>query len=200
MSKKITVYSNKGTKATTSVSIDKVAQEANKSLILQAVHVYQDRRHPGTKDTKTRSEINITKKKIYRQKGTGGARHGAASAHIFVGGGVAFGPKPNKRTLTMSQAIRKKALMGAMFDKAEAGKVVVVEDLGKLVKTKEANKILEVAQTETKTKGKTLFVIANDSKSKAFRNLSEVVVTTASKLNAYDVYVSSLIVLDKTIL
>lgn len=200
MSKKITVYASTGAKSATTVSVDKIAEETNKSLILQAVHVYQDRRHPGTSDTKTRSEINITKKKIYRQKGTGGARHGAASAHIFVGGGVAFGPKPNKRTLTLSQAMRKKALMGAMFEKAEAGKVVAVEDLGKLTKTKEAGKILAAVQKETKIQGKTLFVIASDSKSKAFRNLSDVVVTTAAKMNAYDVYVSSLIILDKNIL
>ena len=200
MSNKAVVYSQTGVKQTTSVSVAKVAEKANKSLILQAVHVYQDRRHVGTSDTKTRSEINITKKKIYRQKGTGGARHGAASAHIFVGGGVAFGPKPNKRTLVMPQAMRKKALMGAFDQKVEMGRLVAVEDLGKIEKTKQADKVLSVIKKELKVEGKALFVLANDSKSKAFRNLAKAQALTLSKANAYDVYTSSLVLIDKNLL
>jgi len=66
-------------------------------LLVQIVRVFEDRTHFGLNKVKTRSEVNKTRKKLYKQKGTGGARHGAKSAHIFVGGGVAHGPKGEKR-------------------------------------------------------------------------------------------------------
>ena len=70
--------------------------KTSNSLLLQAVRVFEDRTHFGLARVKTRSEVNKTRKKLYKQKGTGGARHGAKSAHIFVGGGVAHGPKGEK--------------------------------------------------------------------------------------------------------
>src|ERR1035437_5220777 len=63
----------------------------NKSLMTQAVRVYMANKRRGTLSTKSRGEVNISTKKIYKQKETGRARHGAASAPFFVGGGIAFG-------------------------------------------------------------------------------------------------------------
>src|SRR5688572_24665900 len=68
------------------------AAKVSPALIAQAVRVYQDRQHQHTSKVKTRGEISLTTAKWFKQKGTGRARHGAKSAHIFVGGGVAHGP------------------------------------------------------------------------------------------------------------
>jgi len=78
------------------------------SLLAQAVRVYEDRMHPGLSKVKTRSEVAKSTRKIYKQTGTGGARHGAKSAPIFVGGGVAHGPKGVKRLLSLSKKLVKK--------------------------------------------------------------------------------------------
>ena len=60
-------------------------QKLNMPLLAQAVHVYEERSHVGLRNTKTRSEVNRTTKKIYKQKGTGGARHGSRRANLYVG-------------------------------------------------------------------------------------------------------------------
>ncbi len=81
----------------------------------QAVRVYLANQRLGTASTKSRGEINMTKAKVYRQKGTGRARHGAKSAPLFVHGGVAHGPKPHDFSMTMPQKMRKLALFSAFI-------------------------------------------------------------------------------------
>ncbi|MBI1872200.1 50S ribosomal protein L4, partial [Candidatus Collierbacteria bacterium] len=66
--------------------------KVNEALLSQVIHVYRANTHQNTSKVKTRGEVNRTTKKVYRQKGTGNARHGARSAPIYVGGGVAHGP------------------------------------------------------------------------------------------------------------
>jgi large subunit ribosomal protein L4 len=81
--------------ATTSLSLPKelFGAKINTALLSQALRIYMNNLKSHNSHTKTRSEISLTTKKVYRQKGTGGARHGAKSAPIFVGGGIALGPK-----------------------------------------------------------------------------------------------------------
>ena len=96
---KVNAFSAKGIKQA-EVSLPKqFAEKENLSLLSQAIHIYRDRAHIGLAKTKTRGEVARTTKKWYRQKGTGGARHGARSAPIFVGGGTAHGPKLARREL-----------------------------------------------------------------------------------------------------
>ncbi len=83
----------------------------------------------GTHKTKTRGEINRTKAKWYRQKGTGRARHGARSAPIFVGGGVAHGPQPRDHSKKMPRKMRRQALRSALSALAAEGQLVVVDRL-----------------------------------------------------------------------
>ena len=78
--------------------------EYNESLIHQVIVALHNNARQGTKSTLTRSEINASKKKIWRQKGTGNARHDEKSAPQFVGGGVVFAPKPRD----FSQKVNKK--------------------------------------------------------------------------------------------
>jgi large subunit ribosomal protein L4 len=109
------------------------AEKANIQLIAdgskgdQAVHdlvvAYQANRRSGTAQAKTRGEVRGTGKKMYRQKGTGGARHGDRKAPIFVGGGVAFGPRNRSYAKTVSKKVRTLALRRVLGEKINEGVV-----------------------------------------------------------------------------
>lgn len=83
----------------------------------------------GTHKTQTRSEVQRSKSKWYRQKGTGRARHGSRNAPIFVGGGVAHGPKPRKYTKKMPKKMRRAALRSLLSAKAAEEEILVVDKL-----------------------------------------------------------------------
>ena len=93
----------------------------------QAVHdlvvAYQANRRSGTAQAKTRGEVRGTGKKMYRQKGTGGARHGDRKAPIFVGGGVAFGPRNRSYAKTVYRKVRTLALRRVLGEKINEGVV-----------------------------------------------------------------------------
>ena len=96
--------------------------------ILQRCVVWQlSRRQQGTHKTKGRSEITATAKKMYAQKGTGNARHGAASAPQFRGGGRAFGPVVRSHASDLPKKVRQLALRTALSAKAAEGKLIVVD-------------------------------------------------------------------------
>lgn len=97
--------------------------------ILQRMVRYQLlKRQQGMHKTKRRSEIAATTKKMYRQKGTGGARHGAKTAPIFRGGGKAFGPLPRSHAIDLPKKVRAMALKHALSAKVKADAVVVLDD------------------------------------------------------------------------
>ncbi|NDJ51754.1 MAG: 50S ribosomal protein L4 [Chloroflexi bacterium] len=113
------------------VELDPTVFEApiNVGLMHQAYVRQMANARLGTHSTKTRSENNRTKSKWYRQKGTGRARHGSRNAPIFVGGGIAHGPKPRKYTKQMPRKMRRGALRSALSAKAAEGEIVVVDQL-----------------------------------------------------------------------
>ncbi len=109
----------------------------NPQLISQAIRTYQVNNRLGTVSTKTRSEVAGSTRKIYRQKGTGRARHGSITAPIFIGGGVAHGPKPYDYSLKWPQKMKQAALFGVLTDKFQNGAVKIVRGLEKIeLKTK----------------------------------------------------------------
>lgn len=193
---KISVYSTK-TKTVKEAALPKsFVGEVNPELLAQALHVYRARKHIGTSKTKTRSEVNRTTKKWFRQKGTGRARHGARSAPIFVGGSKAHGPKGVKRELTLPTQMRRKALVSAMTAKVKAGKVCGVTGLGEIKKTKEAAELIAKVGAESK---RFLLVISekNYDVKKFFVNISDMKIIRGGNLNAYDVYFGGKIILDE---
>ncbi|NLX08546.1 MAG: 50S ribosomal protein L4 [Chloroflexi bacterium] len=103
--------------------------EVNTGLMHQAYVRQMANARLGTHKTKTRSEVNRTTAKWYRQKGTGRARHGARSAPIFVGGGVAHGPKPRDYSKKMPRKMRRQALRAALSALAAEGQIIVVDEL-----------------------------------------------------------------------
>jgi large subunit ribosomal protein L4 len=96
-------------------------------LLQRCVNWQLSRRQAGTHKTKGRSEINRTTRKMYRQKGTGSARHGAASAPQFRGGGRAFGPVVRSHAIDLPKKVRALALRHALSAKAMDGALVVVD-------------------------------------------------------------------------
>ncbi|SHE93704.1 LSU ribosomal protein L4P [Litoreibacter ascidiaceicola] len=111
--------------------------EPRADILHRVVRWQRNNAQAGTHKVKTRSEVNYSTKKIYRQKGTGGARHGARSAPIFRGGGVYKGPTPRSHGHELPKKVRKLGLMHALSAKAVAGELVIIDSINiKDVKTK----------------------------------------------------------------
>ncbi len=101
--------------------------EPRTDLIHRMVRYQSLKRMAGTHHAQDRSEVAVTGKKMYKQKGTGGARHGDKSAPQFRGGGKAFGPKPRSHAVDMPKKVRALALRHALSAKAKAGEIVVLD-------------------------------------------------------------------------
>ena len=101
--------------------------EPRTDLIHRMVRYQTLKRMAGTHHAQDRSEVNVTGKKMYKQKGTGSARHGDKSVPQWRGGGKAFGPKPRSHAVDMPKKVRALALKHALSAKAQAGEIVVLE-------------------------------------------------------------------------
>lgn len=198
---KATVFSAKGVKTGQMTLPKEFAEKPNMILLAQAIRVYTENGHLGLVKTKTRAEVNRTKRKLYRQKGTGGARHGAKSAPIFVGGGVAHGPRPIRRVLFLPSKMKKKALASAFSLKAKKEEVVGVSGIEKIVKTKEAQFLTDKIKKEIKGFHKLTFALSqkNLGSVRFLRNLKNVEAVPYKDLNAYMVYFSGALVIDKDV-
>lgn len=96
-------------------------------LIQRMIRYQLAKRRAGTHFSQDRSLVNVTGKKVYRQKGTGGARHGDRSVPQYRGGGKAFGPKPRDHAIELPKKVRALALRHALSAKAKAGEIVVLD-------------------------------------------------------------------------
>ncbi|MGB9911422.1 MAG: 50S ribosomal protein L4 [Microgenomates group bacterium] len=161
-------------------------------LIAQAVRVYLANQRKAGAKVKTRSEVNRTKSKWYRQKGTGRARHGSRSAPIFVGGGVAHGPTGEENyKLEMPKKMRRKALFSALTLKLKDKEILVVKGVEKIKpKTKEMWEILKNLKIFTpKSSPKTLLVLPQilENIILSARNIENMDILLAENLNTYQV-------------
>jgi large subunit ribosomal protein L4 len=109
--------------------------EPRQDLIQRCVVWQLAKRRAGTHKVKGRAEIWRTGKKMYKQKGTGGARHGSQRANLFRGGGRSFGPVVRSHAIDLPKKVRVLALKHALSAKAKDGGIVVIED-AKLAQTK----------------------------------------------------------------
>lgn len=101
----------------------------NTALMHQALVRQQANARLGTHSTRTRGEVRGTTRKMYRQKGTGNARHGSFKVNLWPGGGVVFGPKPRKYIKKMPRKMRRAAYRSALTVKAQEGQIVVLDQL-----------------------------------------------------------------------
>lgn len=163
--------------------------------ILQRMVRYQlSKRQAGTHSTQNRDDVSVTTKKLYRQKGTGGARHGSRNAPIFVGGGVAHGPHPHSHAHGLPKKVRALALKHALSSKVKDASLIVVDGF-----TGEKTKDL-VAQLKALGISNALFVggAAVDEKfAKAARNIPNIDVLPLAGLNVYDVLRRKTLVLSR---
>ncbi len=171
--------------------------EPNTAVMHQALVRQQANARLGTHKTKSRGEIKATTAKWYRQKGTGRARHGARTAPIFVGGGVAHGPKPRDYTQKMPRKMRRLALRSALSVKAAAKEIIVLDELTfEDFKTIEALDLLDNLEVE----GSSVIILLpehNENVEKSVRNLTDVKTLHANYLNIRDLLGSDFIIMPK---
>lgn len=124
------VYSMQGSKVGTVDVEDSIFNiEVNDALLYQMVNMQLANKRSGTASTKTRADVNGSGKKIYKQKGTGNARHGDAQAPEFVGGGVVFGPHPRDYSQDMPKKAKAKALCCALSQRFQEKAIIVIDDI-----------------------------------------------------------------------
>lgn len=199
---KAKTYSLKGTKLEDFSLPKEFGEKENLPLLAQAVRVYEERSHVGLAKTKTRTEVNRTTKKIYKQKGTGGARHGARSAPIYVGGGTAHGPKPIRRVLTLPKKMTKLALSQALSLKLSQKQVIVVSGIDKLAKTGEAREFLKkVSKAEAIKSKKFTFILSekNIPVKRYLKNLEGIKIDIYRNLNVFNVLFGGTLIFDNEI-
>lgn len=185
-------------------------QKVNKGLLAQAARVYLTNQKSLNASTKTRGEVVGSTAKIYRQKGTGRARHGAVRAPIFVGGGIVFGPKPRKVRLDLPKKMKKAALIAALSDKAAEKNTIGLSGLDKASgKTKEMADLLkkllaisywQLAAKSQKLKAKSVLIVTEEKQDnvvRAARNIPGINVLPVNLINAYEVLKHNLLLITK---
>jgi large subunit ribosomal protein L4 len=174
-------------------------QKGKKGLVWEAVKCYLANQRQGNACTKTRAEVSGTGKKPHRQKHTGHARQGSKRSPQFVGGGIAWGPRPRDYSYELPKKLRRQALALALSARKGEDAVMVVEDFElPEPKTREMAKVLKGLNLD----GKVLLLTggASDNLRRASRNLPGLTVTTAQRVNTYDVVSHKRIVLTESAL
>jgi large subunit ribosomal protein L4 len=173
--------------------------EPRSDLIHRMVRWQTLKRMAGTHHVQDRSEVTTTGKKMYRQKGTGGARHGDKAVPQFRGGGKAFGPKPRSHAVDLPKKVRALALRHALSAKAKAGEVLVLDKAasadGKTKGLKQAFEKLELTNA--------LIIDGAEIEvgfARAARNIPNIDVLPVQGINVYDILRRKRLVLTKAAL
>ena len=160
--------------------------EVNEHVLYEAVKCQLANRRQGTQSTKTRAEVRGGGRKPWRQKGTGRARHGSTRSIIWVGGGVAFAPKPRDYSYSLPKKVRRLALKSALSSKVQDNEMIVVDEIAfEAPKTKEMMNLFKNVNSAKKT----LVVTADNDVNvvKSVRNIEGANVCHVSTLNVYDI-------------
>ncbi len=161
--------------------------EPNEHAVYLAVKQFLANQRQGTHKAKERSEISGSTKKLGRQKGGGGARHGDINSPLMVGGGRVFGPRPRNYSFKLNKKLKALARRSALTFKAQNNQIVVVEDLKfEAPKTKD---FVNFAKNLKLADSKLLLVLESQNKNVflSARNVENAKVITANELNTYAV-------------
>ncbi|MFA7116134.1 MAG: 50S ribosomal protein L4 [Bacteroidales bacterium] len=185
----LSVYKIDGTESGKKVTLAKeiFGVEPNDHAIYLDVKQYLANQRQGTHKAKERGEINHSSKKLGRQKGGGGARHGSIRAGIFVGGGRIFGPRPRDYGFKLNKKLKQLARISALSYKANDKVITFVEPFEMEVpKTKELKQILVNIKASSR---KTLIVLPEnqDNIYISSRNLKDVEVVSVDEINTYSI-------------
>ncbi len=169
--------------------------EPRADILHRVVRWQRNNAQAGTHKVKTRSEVNYSTKKIYRQKGTGGARHGARSAPIFRGGGVYKGPVVRSHGHDLPKKVRVLGLKLALSAKAKAGELVVIDT------AESAGKTAALAKQVKNLGWKRALIIdgssVNEDFVKAARNIEGLDILPTMGANVYDILKRDTLVITK---
>ncbi|OUS36837.1 50S ribosomal protein L4 [Rhodobacterales bacterium 56_14_T64] len=169
--------------------------EARADILHRVVRWQRNNAQAGTHKVKTRSEVSYSTKKIYRQKGTGGARHGARSAPIFRGGGVYKGPVVRSHGHELTKKFRKLGLRHALSAKMAAGELVVIENADTEGKTAALAK--QVANLGWKRALVIDGATVNEGFLKAAKNIEGLDILPSMGANVYDILKRDTLVITK---
>lgn len=186
----IVKYAVDGSEAgTIEISKELSSYVPNKTLLAQYIRVYLANQREGNASAKTRAEVSGTTKKVYKQKGTGGARHGSKKAPIYVGGGVVGGPKPAEYRLQLSKKQRQGTLLSALAFQIHQGSVAVIDS--EMASIPPKTKTIVTFLSKTKMDGKKVLFVLPDAKSNGFiksaRNIPQTETTHMGSLNAHEI-------------
>ena len=184
---KLTVFNSDGTTSSEKDFAGLPVFEGDKGLqaVKEVIVAINANNRQGTHSTKTRGEVRGGGKKPWRQKGTGRARAGSIRSPLWGGGGVVFGPKPRDYSKKINGKVKNLAFSRALFDRAVAGEIAVIEAFAApAAKTKAMNQLV----TRIAPKGRVLLVDAPFAAetTRASRNIGRVSLQEAAKLNTHD--------------
>ena len=185
----LSVYKIDGSESGKKVVLDEnvFGIEPNDHAIWLDVKQYLANQRQGTHKTKDRSEVAYSTKKLIRQKGSGGARHGSLKAGIYVGGGRVFGPKPRDYRFKLNKKLKQLARLSALSYKAKENAIVMVEPFTmEAPKTKEFLQILSNIKAGNRS---VLFVLPENSTNiyLSSRNIPEVKVVSVDEISTYTI-------------
>ena len=185
----LTVYNIKGEDTGRKVQLndDIYAIEPNEHVMYLAVRQYLADQRQGTHKSKERSEIAGSTRKLFRQKGTGGARRGDINSPLLRGGARVFGPKPRDYSFKLNKKVKVLARKSALSSKITDGAIKVVEDFNfDAIKTKQMVNVLDAFKVNG---NRNLFVFAETQNNVVLsaRNIQRTEVALARNLNTYDI-------------
>ncbi len=160
--------------------------EVNEAVLHEVVKNYLANQRQGTQSAKTRAEVRGGGRKPFRQKGTGNARQGTISAPHFVGGGVAFAPKPRDYSYKLPKQVKRVAMMSALSSKVANNELIVLDELQMdSAKTKEMIKVL----SNIKVGKKAMLVLPEVNKNVVLsaRNIKGIRTELVSTMNVYQI-------------
>lgn len=184
----LSVYNKEGkdTGKKVTLSDDVFGIDPNEHTVYLDVKQYLANQRQGTHKTKERWEVSYSTRKLMKQKGTGGARHGSRKANIFVGGARTFGPQPRDYSFSLNKKVKALARKSVLSSKVKENLLKVVEDFTfESPKTKSYVSFLSAFELENK-KSLLLLGAANLNVSLSGRNIPNSKVTTALAVNTYD--------------
>ena len=185
----LTVYNIKGEDTGRKVQLndDIYAIEPNEHVMYLAVRQYLADQRQGTHKSKERSEMSGSTRKLFRQKGTGGARRGDINSPLLRGGARVFGPKPRDYSFKLNKKVKVLARKSALSSKATDGAIRVVEDFTfDAIKTKQMVQVLDSFKVNG---NRNLFVFAEPNQNVVLssRNIQRTEVMLARNLSTYDI-------------
>lgn len=197
--KTVPVYRRDGSEAGTVELPDAIfGIQPSMTVLYQVVKAHLANRRQGNASTKTRSEVDVTKAKPFRQKGTGRARAGSANSPLWPGGGIIFGPKPRSYREKVSKKLRHLGLKSAYSIKATEDRIKVVEDFTVTEpKTKEMVALLKALKINGE---KTLVLVGNRDENLVLssRNIPALNLMVVENVNTYDVMHSDVLLFTKS--